>query len=247
MRVFGPSPVDAAERYAGAGGEARFDHGIWDDLLARHVRDGAVDYDALVAAPGALVAYTDSLADAPFEELERDGKLALLLNAYNAFTLRLVVEHWPVGSIRDIPASRRWDDPRWVVGGRRFSLTQLEHEELRAHFVEPRVHFALNCASRGCPPLRAEAYVPERLEHQLEDQARQIHEDQRWIQLEPDGRGGGTARVTRLYLWYEGDFVRVAGSALRYIARYRPEVDEGWSLAYLPYDWSINARERDPR
>jgi hypothetical protein len=94
----------------------------------------------------------------------RNEKLALLINAYNAFTLKLIVERLPVQSILDIPAAERWDAVRWKVGGQVWSLKQIEHEQIRPKFTEPRVHFALVCAAVGCPPLRNEAYDASRLD-----------------------------------------------------------------------------------
>ena len=94
-----------------------------------------------------------------FADLGRSEKLALLINAYNACTLRLILDHWNDGqlaSIKDIPRDNRWEDQRWQIGKRRLSLNQIEHEEIRGRFAEPRIHFALVCAAKGCPPLRAE-------------------------------------------------------------------------------------------
>jgi uncharacterized membrane protein YdjX (TVP38/TMEM64 family) len=158
--LFGPPPVHAEEIYAETPAGPRFDHSLFDAVLSAHVREGGfVDYQALRADPGQLDAYLQALARADFGALGRDEKLALLVNAYNAFTLRLILDHWPVDSIRDIPAKERWKDARWRIGSRRLSLDAIEHEEIRPRFEEPRIHFALVCAAVSCPPLRHEAYV----------------------------------------------------------------------------------------
>lgn len=156
----------------------------FDALLRTQVdADGLVDYAGLKDAHAELDAYIRSLAAAPFEQLGRDEKLALLINAYNAFTLRLVLDHWPLASIRHIPGKRRWDAPRWRLAGETLSLNQIENERIRPRFKEPRIHFALVCAARGCPPLRAEAYTGARLSAQLADQARRVHSDGRWLRF----------------------------------------------------------------
>ena len=171
--VPGPPAVPAAEVLAAEPNGRSFDHARLDALLRAHVDStGLVDYAGLSRESAALDAYLASLASAPFEELGRDEKLALLINAYNAFTHRLILDHRPVSSIKDIPSGKRWDDRRWRLAGEMVSLDQIEHERIRAAFREPRIHFALVCAARSCPPLRAEAYVGDRLEAQLADQTR---------------------------------------------------------------------------
>jgi hypothetical protein len=159
-RILGlPPVVTAVDVYGDHAGEAAFDHSMFDTLLGAYVdADGFVDYAGLLGDAARLDAYLDQLAAAPFDALGRDEKLALLINAYNAFTLRLILDHYPVASIQDIPAPERWDAVRWRVGPHTWSLNQIEHEEIRPKFVEPRIHFALVCAAVGCPPLRAEAY-----------------------------------------------------------------------------------------
>lgn len=249
----GPPEVALREAYADgpAAGGATFDHGAFARVLHRRVDDaGRVDYQGLHADPADLDAYVAALADAPFDALHRDGKLALLVNAYNACTLRLILDHWPIGSIQDIPAAERWEAARWVVGGRTLSLDAIEHEELRAKFVEPRIHFALVCASVGCPPLAREPYAPERLDAQLDAAARRVHDpDGPWVDLDlPRGRVG----LTPLYLWYDSDFERVAGSPLGFAARYLPDLartlDRGGDvdLRWLEWDWSLNAQRPAP-
>lgn len=244
VKRFGPPPRILAEAYAEPPAATHFDHAAFDALLHRHVDDaGRVNYPALRAEAAALDAYLTALAGAPFDNLGRDEKLALLLNAYNAFTLRLVLDHYPVKSIRDIPEGQRWSDRRWRVGGRTWSLNDLEHEQIRPKFREPRVHFALVCAAKGCPPLRNEAYRAGELERQLDDQARRIHAGRAWFWVEPDATA---VHLTQLYDWYGGDFAQVAGSVLAFVGRYSPEVrkavDGGKSprIEWLPYDWSLN-------
>ncbi|TNE88997.1 MAG: DUF547 domain-containing protein [Deltaproteobacteria bacterium] len=237
VRIFGPPVTEMHEAYAADVGTASFSHAAFDQVLAAHVRDGRVDYPALASDRGSLDAYLAQLAEAPFDALDRDAKLALLLNAYNAFTLALILDHWPVDSILDIPTGQRWNAERWQLGGRTLSLSQLEHELLRTHFVEPRLHFAINCASLGCPPLRDEAFAPERLEAQLEAAAHAMHHDPRWLHLDPATR---EVRLTKLYAWYASDF-DADGAPLPFAARYRPELaDGGWRVGWLDYDWSLN-------
>ena len=243
--LYGPPKVELHEAYERAPGGPTFDHSIYDLLLKMHVRDGGfVDYEGLRGEQAELKRYIEAIGAAPFEKLGRDQKLALLLNAYNAFTLELVLEHYPLDSIKDVPSDRRWSDERWKVGGHTWSLEQIEHEQIRPKFVEPRVHFALVCAAIGCPPLRSEAYAADRIEAQLDDQARYVHGHDRWFRFDPQAE---TVHLTRLYQWYGGDFEQVAGSVLRFAARYSPELKQALDagrepqIEWLEYDWHLNS------
>lgn len=244
--LFYPPEIELREAYADSTGTAQFDHSGFDAVLRRRVGPGGVvDYAALHAEPAALDEYIRSLAEAPFEDLSRDGKLALLCNAYNAFTLRLIIDHWPVASIKDIPSGARWEAERWVLAGRTLSLNALEHQEVRGHFADARIHFVLVCAARGCPPLRGEAYTAAKLESQFEDQATLVHSDPRWFEFDRDA---GLVQLTQLYDWYRGDFVQDAGSVLAFASRHAAELaaartaDEDVEVSYLDYDWSLNGR-----
>ena len=250
-RLFGPPAVIMEERYQRRPDGPVFDHSALSAILEQHVNDnGGVDYAALIADPEPLRRYNASLAEAPFDALGRDEKLALLINAYNSFTLELMIEWLPrdgIAGIRDIPADRRWDDRRWNIGGHIWSLNEIEHEQIRPHFVEPRIHWAVVCAAVGCPPLRTEAYVGERLDEQLAEQERIIHTDgSRWFRFDA---GAGVVHLTQLYNWYGGDFEQVAGSVLDYVAQHAPAVreaiEQGRQLRteWLHYDWSLNNQE----
>jgi Protein of unknown function, DUF547 len=242
----GPPQVALTESYEATQGEATFDHSTFDGLVSTYVDDaGYVDYEGLAADTSALDAYIASLADAPFDALGRDAKLGLLINAYNAFTLRLILDHYPVDSIKDIPSAERWEAVRWNVAGGTWSLDQIEHQLIRGNFREPRIHFALVCAAVGCPPLRNEAYVGERIDEQLESQTVYTHSHDRWLRYEP---GADTIGLTSLYDWYGGDFVQVAGSVLAFVARYDEDLARELAaghepkIRFLDYDWSLNER-----
>lgn len=223
--VSGPPAVTLWEAYEERPGGPRFDHAIWDQTVRDRVSpDGWVDYLALKDRDEErLDAYLRAVASAPFDEMGRNEKLALLLNAYNAFTVRLVLDHYPLRSVRDIPSAKRWEAPRWQVGPYRWSLSQIEHEQIRPKFREPRVHFALVCAAVGCPKLRNEAYQAGSIDEQLQDQAVFTHSHRRWFRLEADK---GVVELTRLYLWYRSDFEQVGGSTLGYAAGFLPSLKQ---------------------
>ena len=245
--LFGPPVVSLGESYAEKPDGPRVDHTAFDNVLKRHVDSaGLVDYVALKTDPAELDAYIASLATVPLDELGRNERLTLLINAYNALTLRLILDHFPVKSIKDIPSDQRWDAKRWNVGGNVWSLNQIEHEQVRPHFREPRIHFALVCAAIGCPPLRAEAYARDRLEEQLAAQTKYVHTHDRWFVFDP---GANVVKLTSLYDWFAGDFKQVGDSVLKYAAGYseplKQALDRGDAprVEFLNYDWSLNTQE----
>lgn len=246
----GPPAVEGEEVHERRPDGPTVDHALLDGLLHAHVKSGGwVDYEGLAAESETLDRYLALLAAVDYEALGRDEKLALWIDAYNACTLRLILDHYPLASIRDIPEDERWEGRAWRIAGRERTLAQIENEELRARFVEPRVHFAINCASVGCPPLRFEAYRGATIEEQLERQAQDVHAADRWLVWVPDR---DLVRLTRIYDWYAGDFERVAGSALAFAARYAPPLAQALAeereieVAYLDYDWRLNTVRNAP-
>jgi len=221
-----------------------FDHTMFTEVLERVVDEtGRVDYPSLKAAPENLDRYIGLLAGLDFDSLSRDAKLATLINAYNAFTLRLILDYHPIASIKDIPSEHRWQARRWSLGGEIVSLDEIEHQRLRAHFREPRIHFAINCASESCPPLSPKAFQSITLHDQLESAARRVHDPTgRWYNWDASARRAG---LFRIYLWFHGDFEAAAGSAEAFAARYHEPLrraldDATVDIHYLEYDWSLN-------
>jgi len=250
MRFFRPPAVVMTEAYEDKADGAVYDHSAFDAILKAHVNEaGGVDYRAIQENPEALLAYNAALAEAPYDDLGRNERLALLINAYNSFTLELIIE-WlddDFTSIREIPRAKSWNDERWNVGGHAWSLNQIEHEEIRPKFVEPDIHWVLVCAAVGCPPLRREVYTGAKLEAQLRDQARIVHTDgSRWFQYDPDQN---TLGLTQLYNWYGSDFEQVAGTVVDYAAKYAPTLEEALAdgrtskVRWLDYDWALNNQE----
>lgn len=245
--MFGPPRVELTEAYSNDSSGPTFDHSVFDTLLKQHVdANGWVDYTAMRTNQSQLDQYLDSVAKAPLDQFSRDDRLAFLINAYNACTLKLILDHYPLDSIMDIPDAERWDAVRWNIGGNQWSLNQIEHEQIRPKFIEPRIHFALVCAAVGCPPLRNEAYDPARLEEQLDQQSRYVHEHSTWFKFDADKQ---TVSLTKLYSWYGSDFDQVAGSPVRFAAKYSEPLRQALDRSitptqqWLPYDWALNRLE----
>jgi len=222
-------------------------------LSARVNEHGFVDYAALTADRAALDRYLASLADADVWAFEDHEQLAILINAYNAFTLRLITEHYQDGgppetdgrltSIMQIPEEQRWDHQRWNLGGKTVSLNQLEHQIIRVDFDEPRIHFALVCAATSCPTLRAEPYTGDTLEEQLAHQSSRFHERDDAFRFDPRRL---TVHLSSVYDWFAEDFTKAAGSPAKYAARFDDELDRALKrnrsvdVRYIQWNWTLN-------
>ena len=230
-----------------AGGRERFTHLEWDRLLARGTRDGLVDYDFMQQNRPMLDAYLERVEAAPLGGLAPAHLEALLINAYNALTVRSILEHPGVASIKEIPGV--WSRLRHRVGGFDLTLDDIEHQVLRAYFRDPRLHFALNCASRSCAPLPPRAFDGDRLEAQLEERARAFLVDPRQVRVE-----GGRLLLSRYFDWYGEDFGAKgtpggAAAIAAYVKRYAAPEIVGFierhggapPIGFLDYDWSLNA------
>ena len=213
---------------------AGVDHSPFTALLRRHVSStGAVDYAGLKRDRAALDAYLNTLAGtAPDRSWSRDARLAYWINAYNAATLQLIVDNYPLKSIQDLDGGKPWDVRRVELGGETYTLNAIENEIIRPRFNEPRIHFAVNCAAKGCPPLRNEAFVPERLDAQLREQTERFLNDSRYTSVE-----GGTLKVSKIFDWYGSDF----GDVAAFVRRYR-DLPPAVEVEFASYDWALNQR-----
>ena len=232
-----------------AASAAEWTYQPWDELLKRFVQAGRVDYQGLRANRAALNQWLQTLSAANPDQLgsERRQQLAFWINAYNACVFQGVLEHAPLASVRDVKGF--FDKITYRVAGEMLTLNQMEAKG-RA-FEDWRIHVAVVCASTSCPPLRSEAYVPERLDEQLADQARQFLRDtHHGMRLE-----GSTLRVSKIFHWYAGDFLKGDNSFLhkltpaKLLSTLRPYLEPATAeacmrhaqqLQFLDYDWSLN-------
>ena len=233
---------------------AGFDHSHaeWDAVLKKYVRHTGVDYAGIKATgTPSLERYLKSLeavAEGQYRAFSQKQQLAFLINAYNAYTIRVVIEHYPIKSIRNIGPKDGsvWKKPLVSlhrIWGKSLSLNTLENGIIRKKFSEPRIHFALNCAAKGCPSLRGDAYTAKGLERQLASQTRNfIRQSSRYDPAK------NTLFLSEIFKWYEEDFSKTKPSVAAYAAQYlTSEVQSavsggGIRVEYLPYDWSLNGK-----
>jgi hypothetical protein len=224
-----------------------FDWSDWDRQLHRYVdADGRVAYrDWQDQAHDSLAATMQRLADADPGAWPEKEQLAFWINAYNAGTVWAVFQGRSAESL--LGRARLFKFWKFRVAGADRSLDEVEHDILRRRFTEPRLHFAIVCASTSCPPLRNEAYVAPRLDAQLDAQARRFINDAARNHID---RQASVIRLSKIFDWFEEDFTR-QGSVLEFVARYvdDPATREwlhkgapGADRGFLDYDWTLNAQ-----
>ena len=233
-------------------GTAVFDHSEWDRLVRAHARERGrrFDYAGLKREEGALDAYLTTLASADIPSLSGDELAALFINAYNAYTVKTILNGMTPGGEFEIESIRDIADVFGVaahsVGGHSLSLDDMEHGVLRPIFRDPRVHFAVNCASLSCPPLAEHAFTGGALEEQLEAATSRTLGDPDYVRVE-----GGTVVLTKILDWFADDFTdpgnrgaepSVAAFAARYSAEVQTALDENGNapVRFLDYDWALN-------
>ncbi len=219
-------------------------HSDWTNYLSKYVRkDGFVNYQGMVNDKAQLSLYTKRLSENPPGKNWSDAeKIAYWINAYNAFTLKLIVDNYPVESIKNlnptlsIPLVRTvWTQKWFQIGGEYFSLDEIEHKILRKDFEEPRIHFAVNCASISCPMLRQEAYTADRLDQQLDEQARIFINDEKRNIIEPN-----QIKISKIFKWFSADFIK-EGTMIDFLNQYSEiKIDQDARIEHLDYHWGLN-------
>ncbi len=236
----------------------RIDHSAWDAIVRKYVdEDGMLNYRALKSSSRdmrALDGYLRTLSNAsPRIRTSRDAKLAFWINAYNAVTVRGILREYPTTSIRNHTAKvwgyNIWKDLQLYVGGQPYSLDQIEHDILRK-MGEPRIHFAIVCASIGCPRLLNEAYVPSRVQQQLETNARDFFSRLQNFRYDQRNR---RFYLSSILSWFGEDFGSNQAAQLRKIAQWLPTEaarqaarQNAVSVSFLDYNWNLN-EQASPR
>jgi hypothetical protein len=230
---------------------ADFDHAKFDQILKTYVdTEGRVDYNG-IAEDAAFREYMVSLENAKVDSLSRDGQLAFWIDAYNAVTIDKVIKWKPKKSVRETLIPGVWTGTKFftsrqhVVAGQRLSQDDIEHEILRKRFQDPRIHFAIICASSGCPLLPQFAYTAENVQMKLEDETRKYLNSERGLRID---YVENTIQLSKLFDWFAGDFESKSGSVINFIKPFLDEkamafLDRKPKMSDIPYDWALNAKE----
>jgi hypothetical protein len=214
--------------------EASFDHTLWTYVLQKYVSDqGQVDYKGIKANASELISYLEALSrHTPDKSWSRADKLAYWINAYNAFTVKLIIDHYPVKSIKDIRSP--WDKRFIKLGDNTYTLNHIEHEILRK-IDEPRIHFAIVCASVSCPKLLNTAFEAEQLETQLLNATREFLADPERNHLSENH-----IKISKIFKWFAKDFKK-DGGLIDFLNKYSDvAISENADKSYKNYDWGLN-------
>lgn len=221
-------------------------HTIYNKLLQKNVTaDGKVNYKSFIKDSLELNQYLKILSTTPPDEKtwSKEEQMTYWVNAYNAFTIKLITEYYPIKSIKDIGSSIQipfvntpWDIKFIMIGKEKMDLNNIEHGILRKKFNDPRIHMVLVCASKSCPILLNEAYEPKLLDEQFAKQTKAFLKDNSRNQITPDN-----PKLSMLFKWYGMDFNKEGGSAVKFINTYSPvKIKPGAKISYLDYDWNLN-------
>lgn len=230
----------------------RVNHDPWDQILGRHLREVAgdvnrFDYSGLKQGDQVLLdQYIDSLSEISVSQLNRPEQLAYWINLYNALTVQTIVRNYPVESIRDIDispgflADGPWDKPLITIEGIEVTLNDAEHRILRPFWKDPRLHYAVNCASIGCPNLASRAYRPATIEAMLDRGARDYINSPRGVWWDGENLG-----VSSIYVWFRQDFGGNDRTIIAHLKKYaKPELKQRLAAATAihdhGYDWRLN-------
>lgn len=221
------------------------DHGIYANLLKKYVKNGVVDYRGFKEEESRLDEYLSVLEKTDSKTLDRNEQFAFYINAYNAWTLKLILSGYPgVKSIKDLGSvfQSPWKKKICRIDGDILTLDDIEHKILRPTFKDPRVHFAVNCASKGCPSLISEPYTGKDLERQLDSSAKAFINDRQKNYLQ-----GSTLYVSSIFKWFSEDF---ANDVIGFVSKYASDGLKAEltakagniKIVYLDYDWSLNGK-----
>lgn len=223
-------------------------HRLWTALLKRFVNEeGLVNYKGIIRDKAEFEKYLDLLTqNPPQDSWSKKDQEAYWINAYNAFTVKLITDYYPVQSIKDIGPKHQivfintpWQKKFFYIGKEHFKLDKIEHQILRKQFDDPRVHFAIVCASLSCAKLRREAYEGDRLDEQLKDQAVDFLTDKRKNKIGPE-----KAELSSYFDWYKKDFEQNGQTVIGFINQFSPvKMKKDVKITYLDYNWGLNEQK----
>jgi hypothetical protein len=239
-----PSHIFAASATADSGGP---DYSLFSQVLRDHVKNGAVNYKAL-KTDKRLTDFVEILKRTEPNTISAKNRLAFWINVYNAFVLKVVVDQYPIKSIMSKTAyalgKSNFQKKLVTINGVQYSLNDVENNIIRP-MGDPRIHFAINCAAKSCPPLRAEAFEPGRLDEQLEEQTRQFINNPEKNSFDFAQK---EAMVSKIFDWFEDDFKKYDKGVLAFISRYLPAAQgqqllanvKTFKIKHHDYDWDLN-------
>lgn len=218
-------------------------HEQFSNLLTKHVSEaGEVNYKGFISDSLEFNNYLSVLeSNHPTKEWTKDEQLAYWINAYNAYTIQLIIRNYPVESIKDLGGSifrvnTSWDIEFITICGNQYNLNDIEHGTIRKRFNEPRIHFAVNCASISCPKLLNEAFEAKTLDSQLNRVAREFISNPKKNKISSE-----KAELSKIFKWFSGDFKATHEDVIDFINAHSDEkISESTEIIYMDYNWGLN-------
>lgn len=220
-------------------------HAAFDSLLRKHVNtEGWVDYEGFIKDSALLNSYLSLLSKGyPSDKnWNKNEQKAYWINAYNAFTIKLICDHYPLESIKDIKKGVPFVSDTWAIDfitieGKKYNLNNIEHGILRPKYNDPRIHAAVNCASKSCPKLLNEAFTAEKLDAQLDMVMKTFINDETRNKI----KSAKKVELSKIFTWFSGDFKKDNPSVIAFINKFSNiKIDEKADISYLDYDWKLN-------
>ena len=212
---------------------AQPNYALYDSLLQKYVSsNGEVKYKALQAERAILDSVVAQFqAIAPQKEWSKNERLAYWINAYNLFTVQLIINNYPVKKITNLDGGKTWDIKRIEIEGKKYSLNQIENEILRPQFKDARIHFAINCAAESCPPLHNRAFTAENVQSLLDKRTR------KFIRSSANTLTENNIKISKIFDWYSSDF----GDIVTFLNKYASvKIQTDAKIEYKEYIWNIN-------
>lgn len=225
--------------YNKEGAKAPIKHDLWNNVLSKVVSDkGNVDYEELVKKSSEFNQYLELLRlNHPESNWNKNERLAYWINAYNAFTIELIINNFPVKSIMNIKDGEMsaWDIKFIKIEGRTYSLNDIEHNILRKKFNEPRIHFGVNCASYSCPRLLNKAFTSDNIDSQLNILTKEFVNDTKHNIITNQ-----KIEVSQIFNWFKEDFTKT-GTLIEYLNKYsKVKISPDAEVKFIEYNWSLN-------
>ena len=215
---------------------AQPDFKSWDTFLKKYVSStGDVDYKSIKANKKELDTIIKGFsAVTVLPSWSKNEQLAFWINAYNAFTIQLIVENYPLKSIQNLDSGKTWDVKRITIGGKKYSLNNIENDIIRPQFKDARIHFAVNCAAKSCPPLLNEAFFSKSLDAQLDAVTKKFINNTKFQNITP-----GKMTLSKIFDWYAVDF----GEIVTFMNKYSTvKVNKNAQVTYREYNWALNEK-----
>lgn len=231
-----PKPAQPIKKDVEEKPAPQLDHGPWNSLLKSNVSSsGVVDYAAFKRKKSELEAYLKHLeAFSPQSGWSNDKKLAYWINLYNAWTVKTIIDNYPVASITDIDGGKTWNVKRVKSGGKTYSLDEVENKIIRPRFNDARIHFAVNCAAKSCPPLMNKAWTASSLNRDLDKMTKSFINDSKHNTIAKD-----KVVLSKIFEWYAVDF----GDLIPYLNKYsNVQINKNAKIEYHEYDWKLNGK-----